>query len=339
MSLKKILLSLLIIVMLAPVGFASTLVENSDKLIGTWSIYDENNNFIDSIIVDFAVSMKGRSRFSYKQNSLNETGGNDLDGYMINKDQLIIQLFTLGESSLYIAQLDFNAGGGPGVELKTKLADCEVVGVNNNLVAKKNGSRLTGNSALCDSSDFQNSTTRNIKFVKEGVAPAAIPSTAVISSGIISALDNRTKRISGAWNVAKGPKARVRIITKNVEAHHLGYSFVYRRINNKKPLKDITNTDFLSGEIFGFMLGDFLVIDNSEFNRRDRLGVFRVNKSNRGSGRLFITPNGDCFPLRNPDPNKRVCTPNFDTNRTATITRVLNKAKINKMNTKVNISF
>jgi hypothetical protein len=336
---KKFVFSVLALLLFTQVSMANTLAENSDKLIGTWAIYDENNNFIDSITVDFAISNQGRSRFSYKQNSLNETGGNDLDGYMINKDQVIIQLFTLGESSIYIANLDFNAGGGPGVELKTKLAECEVVGVNNNLVTKKNRPRLSGNSVLCDSSDFQNASSRNIKFVRDGVAPAIIPSTAGIPSAITAGLENRTRRISGVWNVANGPKSRVRIITKNIEAHHLGYSFVYRRINNKKALREITNADFLSGEMFGFMLGDFLVIDNSEFNRRDRLGVFRVNKSNRGSGRLFITPNGDCFQLRNPDPNQRVCTPNFDTNRTATITRVLNKAKINKMNTKVNISF
>lgn len=317
---------------------AATTADNADDLIGTWNIYDSSNTLIDSITIDFAVTKKGKSRFSFSQDSLEAGATNELDGYMVNQDQVIFNLITLGQTATYIARVDFTVGGGPGVEINTQLADCEIVGVDNNLVKKKNRSRLASSSALCDSSAYYDSATREIKLVKNGTDSATIPSTATIDSATTAALANKTDKIEGAWKVASGKKSSIKILTKDVATHHLGYQFIYKKINNKKKLQNITDQDFISGAQIGFLLDDFLVINSSSFNEQDSYGVYKLGKSS-GSGRLFKTPNGDCFGLKSSVVNKKVCTPNDDTSLSSTDTKVFNKAKVKKSNSKVSISF
>ena len=335
---QKQLLVLLLICGFCQNVSAVTAADNADELIGTWSVYDNSNNLIDSITIDFAVTKKGKARFSFEQNSLAEGTVNELDGYMVNKDQIIFNLITLGETVTYIAQIDFEAGGGPGVEIETQLADCSVVGVDSSLVKKKNAKRLASSSALCDSSEFKNTTVREIKITKDGVSAASIPSTALIDPAITAVLAKKIDKVEGAWDVASGKKAKIRILTKDIVAHHLGYRFTYKKINRGKKLQNTTESDFISGDQVGFLLGNFYVINTSTFAGKDGFGVFKLGKKS-GSGRLFKTPNGDCFNLKAAEANKRICTPNDDTALSRTDTRVFVRAKTKKVKSKVNISF
>lgn len=317
---------------------AATTADNADELIGTWNIYDSSNNFIDAITIDFGVTKGGKARFSFEQDSLAEGAVNKLDGYMVNQNQIIFNLINLGQTTTYIAEIDFEAGGGPGVQIETQLADCETVGVDNNLVKKKHRKRLASSSALCDSSEYKNTIVREIKLVKDGVVPSTIASSASIDSGITAKLNNKIEKIEGAWDIASGKKGKIRILTKDITAHHLGYRFTYKKISRTKKLLNTTEEDFISGDQVGFLLDQFLVINTSKFDGQDGYGVFQLGKRS-GSGRLFKTPNGDCFNLKTKEEFKKVCTPNDDTSLSSTETRVFNKAKVKKVNSKVSISF
>ena len=335
---KRILVLLLAInLAAAPTVNSAVAADNAADLIGTWNVYNEANTLIDSITIDFAVTAGGKTRFNYSQASIGDGSVNALDGYMVNQDQIIFSLINMAESNIYIATVDFDNAGGPGVRLKTVLADCEVVGVDASLVKKQNQSRLASSSALCDASDFHDTELSNIKLVKSGTDPSAIASTAVIDSTITAALANKTDKIEGAWDVASGKKSSIRILTKDVAAHHLGYQFTYKTINKKK-LQNVTNEDFTSGAQIGFLLDKFYLINSTVFNGKDSYGVFKLGASS-GSGKLFQTPNADCFNLKNPDENKRICTPNDDTSLSDTDTQVINKAKVKKNASKVSISF
>lgn len=337
--LKKYLILVLLLSLFLPYSSrAASTADNADELIGTWNIYDSSSNFIDSINIDFAITKGGKARFSFEQGSLQVNATNALDGYMVNKNQIIFNLIKLGQTTTYIARIDFQAGGGPGVEISTQLAECEVVGVDEDLVKKKNEKRLASSSALCDSSKYKNTIVKEIKIVRQDLSPELISSTSSIDPNINSTLAKRTQKIEGTWDLASGKKSTIRILTKDVVAHHLGHRFTYKKIRRRKRLLNTTEEDFISGDNVGFLLDKFLVINTSEFDNGDGFAVFRL-RSKSGSGKLFKTPNGDCFDLKNPEANKKICTPNDDTSLASTDTKVINKVKVKKVNTKVSISF
>ena len=106
----------------------------------------------------------------------------------------------------------------------------------------------------------------------------------------------------------------MRFLVKDTEANFLGYNFIYRILNRNVKLKNLSESGFKSSERVGFIVGDYLILNTSFFNKRNNLTVIELGgKKKKGSGDLFRTPNGDCFPSKSGSVDTRVCTPNFDT--------------------------
>lgn len=337
-SLHKLSAILLIISMqFSQSARAATIAENSQSLIGTWDIYDSSNNKIDSIEITIAVSKQETARFSFTQGS--QSGTSSYQGLLMNENTIIFNLISLGMLKTYIATLDFTTGSGPGLEMSNTVADCsETVGIDKDLVAKKNRSRMASSTAICDGSSLSNASRTEIKIVKSGSDINQVPAAAEISTDDSERALKLDDRLSGSWQInAKNRKNR-RLVIKDFEASPYGFLFSYRAINSKKRLTKLTESDFLSGTRTGFFIDNRMLISTTEFNDDDKWLSLKISGTS-GSGQEFITPNGDCFPLKDGDASKRVCTPNDDASRINNKTKKFKNRKIRKIRSSVTISF
>ncbi len=284
--------------------------DTSEVLVGTWDILDANDALIDSIEVTIVVAKNNTARFSYKQLSLT-SDTNSLEGFL-TKDTVIFDLINLGQTQTYVAQIDFDLAGGPGFEIKTKLADC-VVGVDASSVIKKFRDRLADDSARCDGSSFNDSAVANIKFVKRGVSAALVPSSNAISTDI---LDDETKvsnRVEAAWSVHDSGKDSIhrRLVIKDITSTYLGYKFTYRLLNNTTKLSNLSQADFETADRIGFIVNNYMIINPTIFAKRDELFILKLDSTlGQGSGRELRSDNGDCFPFKVNVIGKMACTPN-----------------------------
>ncbi len=315
----------------------STAAVNAESLVGTWNILDQNNALIDSIEITIAVAKKNTARFSFTQAS--HTEQDSLEGYLTN-DTVIFDLINLANTQTYIAKVDFDLGGGPGVEIKTKLADC-TGGLDDSDVAKKNRKRLANDSMRCNGSAFNDSTERAIKFVKQGTNAASIASNGATAA---ETLTNETKvatRVEGAWSLSGShPSIVRRMAIKDISSNHLGYKFTYRLLNNKTKLANLNESDFETANRTGYIVNNFMVINPTVFYANNELFVVRLaNTLKQGTAREIRTPNGDCFQLRVPVASTLACTPNDSSSRTSSISKRIDNRKARRINSNVVIAF
>jgi hypothetical protein len=315
---------------------AGSAQEDADNLIGQWQIINSTGQVLDTIDINLVVSKNNLARFDYTRASDATTNPSRLQGLMTNK-VLIFQLVDLGYTTTYVVDLDFTLGGGPGLELKSRTANCTLVGKATNLVAKKYEARLSDNSASCDGFSLYDATTQTIKLVKVGVDSVSIPLTASIPDGLINNLDKVDTRLSGAWFLKSG-KRNFKFLVKDVEAHHLGYRFAYKLTEGSTNLDTLNQTDFITGLREGLLVNNFLILSSSRFGKNDELYIVKLNKT-IGSGNLYSSPNGDCFPLKEPVNGTVICTPNDDSDLINNVTSIFGSRKISKIDTKVTISF
>jgi hypothetical protein len=288
----------------------SPAVDNSEQLVGIWDILGANDAVIDSIEVTIVVAKKNTARFSYKQLSLGSEI-NSLEGFLTN-DTVIFDLINLGQVQTYIAKVDFNIVGGPGFEIKTKLADC-VTGVSSTAVVKKYRDRLTEDSADCDGSNFNDSVVTNVKFVKRGVSASLVSSTNTAPADILADEAKVSKRVEAAWSVHDSANAAIarRLVIKDISSTHLGYRFTYRLLNNITPLANLSEADFETADRVGFIVNDYMIINPTIFAKRDELFILKLDTTlEQGIGREVRTDNGDCFPFKVNVIGTMACTPN-----------------------------
>lgn len=329
---------ILILLILMPVSRAAG---NADQLVGTWHIYDSTNTLIDSIEITVVVSKKNISRFSYKQASHLDLKENSLQGYLFG-NYIVFDLINMGYAQTYIAEIDFDNDSGPGVEVKTKLANCTVVGQDTSLVKKKFSSRLAADSAQCDASSFHASDLADIKFVKDGADINLVSTDNSPSDSTVNKESKFQNRIEGIWSVAGSqPSLRRRIVIKDLAAHHLGYSFTYRLLNNSTSLGNVSEVDFETANRHGFIVNNYMMINTTRFDKPDELLLLKLNTNTlkSGSGKELSTTNADCFPLKNPDPDVMICTPNDSSSKTTSTTSRYGRRKANKVETNLSIDF
>lgn len=335
---KKIFLTLLLAIQL-PV-FAGTTAENASDLIGIWRIYNEANTEIASINITLAITKGGESRFTYKPLGTESTEFDQLQGLMVNQNQIVIESIKPGEANTYVFTIDFEALGGAGKLLKTVFADCSTIGVDASVVKSKYKDRLASSSQLCIERTTELSTLTNLKIAKDGVSPTTIPSTIPTPSEFTAGLSDVSTQIESAWKIKSSNSSSNRFLVKNTEANFLGYQFIYRIINKKQKLNDLTESGFKSSERIGLLLNDYLVMNNSFFKGKNGLNIIDLNKNKRnGTGDYILTPNADCFPSKSGASNTRVCTPNYDTSLASSISTTNPKASAQRINTKTKISF
>ncbi len=336
---KKLLILISLFLISFP-ALAMVTAQNASDLIGTWKVYDETNTELASIEIKIAVTKKGVSNFTYRTLGIEGSEDEELRGQMVNKNQIIFELLTVGESNTYLFEIDFTNGGGPGFLINNKIADCSVVGVDEDLVKKKFKKRLASSSQLCTRTDSETSILSSIKIVRDGIDPTTIASTASTPSEIAGDLSEVAESIEGAWKLKTSSKNNFRFLVKETETNFLGYNFSYRILNKKVKLKNLSESNFKSSERIGFILGDFLIVNSSFFNKKNSLSVIELGKKKKkGNGDFFKTPNGDCFPSKSGSLDTRVCTPNFDTSVTSSITTKNSKAAARRVNTRTKISF
>ncbi len=334
---REISLILIILLQFSLPVHAASIAENSQSFIGTWDIYDSSNNKIDSIEVSIAVSKKETARFSFTQES--QSGNNSYQGLIMDENVVIFNLISLGMLKTYIARLDFDLGAGTGLEISNQVADCsQTVGIDRDLVSKKNRSRMASSTAICDGSDLNDANQKDIKFVRAGVSLDSVPAAPSILDTDLERATRLDDRLSGSWQISARKEKSRRLIIKDFEASPFCFLFSYRTINHKKKLSKLTEADFLSGTRAGFFCDNRMIISTTSFNSDDQWLSLKISGTN-GNGQEFITPNGDCFPLKDGDSDQRVCTPNDDASRIKNRTRKFEKRRIRKLRSKVTISF
>ena len=327
------------LILIMPVSWAAN--PNADQLIGTWHIYDSSDTLIDSIDISVVISKKKTSRFSYTQASHQDLKENSLQGFLFD-DYIVFDLISMGFAQTYIAEIDFDNDSGPGVEIKAQLANCTVVGEDTSLVKKKFNSRLAVDSAQCDASTLFDSAVADIKFVKEGADINSVPTDNSPSETITNKESKFQNKVEGVWRIAgNSPSLRRRIVIKDLAVHHLGYSFTYRLLNNKTALANISGSDFETADRQGFVVNNYMMINTARFDKPDELLLLKLNSNTlkSGSGKELRTTSADCFPLKNPDPNIKICTPNDSSAKTATATTRLGGRKASKVETNLSIDF
>lgn len=307
----KLLISgaMLVLLTLAsvPALAASPVADNSEQLVGIWDILDANDTVLDSIDVTIVVAKKSTARFSYRQLSLSSET-NSLEGFLTN-DTVVFDLINLGQAQTYIAKIDFDLAGGPGFQVKTRLADC-VDGVESAAVLKKFRSRLADDSARCDGFNFNDSAVTNIKLVKRGVSTALVSSTASVPVEISAEEAKFAKRVEAAWSV-HGNGSQRRLVIKDISSTHLGYRFTYRLLNNTTKLANLSEGDFETADRVGFIVNDYMVINPTLFSKRNELFIIKLDTTlEKGLGREVRTDNGDCFPFKVNVIGVMACTPN-----------------------------
>ncbi len=332
----RFLLLLLCLFLLNFPARAASFAENSEALIGIWDVYDANNVLIDSLDIKIAIAKNNTARFSYTQESLKNQESSSLQGYLL-KDTLVWNFVNLAYTQNYIAKIDFDLLGGPGVQVKTQLATCTLVGKDNNLVKVKHQERLADDTKRCDYSVLNDTNTNNIRIVKRGSTLASIPSELSFDTDAILKFTKLRDRIEGAWALSVGSKTR-RFLIKDLAQNYLGYSFKYKIINNNEALGDLSQDDFLSGLRTGYLANNFMILNTSRFSKPDELYIIKLLDL-QGQGRELANPNGDCFPLKNPVENVLICTPNSSSAFVDTVTERKDNARINKLVTDLEISF
>lgn len=334
---RLILIAILLINLPVSAGITA---DNAGNLIGVWRIYNEAGTELDAIDITLAVTKAGESKFTYTYLGDESTDEDLLQGLMINQTQVIFEALSPGQSNTYIFDIDFEAQGGPGKLLKTVYADCSVVGVNTDLVKKKHQDRLASSSQLCTQKSTEESTLTNLKLVKDGTDASSILSSATIPSEFTSNLTTVSDQIESAWKIKNTKKNGQKFLIKNTTTNSLGYQFIYRIINKNKKIKNITESSFKSSERIGLLLGEYLVVNNSFFKEKNGLSIIDLNKKRRkGKGFYLLTENSDCFPSKSGSKDTRVCTPNFDTSLTSSVSKRSSKARAQRINTKAKISF
>jgi hypothetical protein len=335
---KRIILTLLLLISL-PVTAGVTAL-NAEELIGVWKIYNEADTELASIDIGLAITKEGVSEFTYKTLGSESSDDEQLQGLMVNQKQVIFEALVPGQSNTYVFDIDFEAKGGPGKLLKTVYADCSIVGVDTDLVKKKYQARLASSSQLCTQKSTEESSLTNLKLVKDGTDPSTISTTASIPSEFTSDLASVSEQIESAWKIKNSSKNSQKFLIKDTSTNILGYEFIYRIINNKTKLKNLTEAGFKSSERIGLLLDEYLIVNNSFFKEKNGLSVIDLNKNRRkGKGNYILTANSDCFPSKSGASSTRVCTPNFDTSLANSISQKSSKASAQRINTKTKISF
>lgn len=341
MPLRKITRLVLIILLLQPALVSRAATATATALIGTWSIFDSADQLIDTIDITVAVSKKNSSRFSYTQGSHENLQENSLQGFLFG-DYIVFDLINMGFAQTYFAEIDFENNTGPGVEVKTQVAACTTVGINEALVKKKHRNRLAVDSAQCNASSFFASSLSTIKFVKSGADIDTVPTTNTASEAILSAETKYQNKIEGVWSIAgNNPSIRRRLVIKDLAAHHLGYSFTYRLLNNSTKLGNISESDFQSANRDGFIVNNYMMINSSRFDKPNELFLLKLNGSTlkSASGKELRASNADCFPLKTPTANIKVCTPNDSSSKTANLVSRIGGRSANKVETNLSIDF
>jgi hypothetical protein len=335
----KRLILILILLTTLPISAGVTAL-NAEELIGTWGIYSDSGSELGSIDITLAITKAGVSEFTYKTLGSESSDSELLQGLMVNQNQVIVEAIKPGQANTYVFEIDFEAGGGPGKLLKTIHADCSVIGVDTDLVKKKHEERLASSSQLCTQRSTELSTLTNVKIVKEGIDPATIAATATVDSETTSNLSTVSDQIESAWRIRNTKKNGQKFLVKDTSTNFLGYQFIYRIINKKQKLKNLTEASFKSSERIGLLLNEYLVINNSSFKEKNALSIIDLNKKRRkGKGDFILTANADCFPSKSGSSNTRVCTPNYDTSLADSISKKSSKARAQRINTKTKISF
>lgn len=333
--LKIIIFTSIIIGLLADQAHAAN--TNAESLSGKWNIVQTNGNVLDSIDITITVSSKSFSRFDFKQLSQNGDNPGTYQGILF-EDYIVFNLINLGYTQTYIAQIDFDLGGGAGVQISSALANCTTVGKDNSLVDKKNRKRLSDNSARCDGTSLNDSVTSNIKIVKDGISANTIPDAGAADPSLVANQDKISERLTGVWNIPGQKAQKKKLLIKEPVADFLGYQFTYKVVNNTTKLINLSESDFLTGTRKGYFIDNYLLLNTSEFKKNDELFIFKLSKT-KGSGREFKIKNGDCFALKNPVSGTFVCTPNIDTERVNNNTTRFDGKKISKSNTNIIINF
>ena len=334
---KKLIIALLIFSFL-PLR-AGVTSNNANDLIGTWRIFDASNNELAAIEVTLAITRSGLSRFSYRDLGAEASADDQLKGFIINQNQVVFDLITVAQSRTYAFEIDFTLGGGPGMAITNQLASCSTIGADASQVKKKFEKRLASSSQLCDEAT-EATTITNLKLVKDGSAAASFSTTAAIPSDITANLTTVASQIEGAWALNNRGQRKRKFLVKDTETNFLGYQFKYRLIGLKTKLGKLSEEDFITDERTGLILGDYLIINTSDFNKQNRLWFIELgSKKKKGTGYFLLTPNGDCFPSKSGSASTRVCTPNYDTSVVETITKASTRAAARRINTKTKISF
>lgn len=341
---SKRLLIIILLYMISSQGLNSVqalspVVDNAEQLVGIWDILNANNAVMDSIEVTIVVAKKSTARFSYKQLSLNSTT-NSLEGFLTD-DTVIFDLINLGQVQTYIAQVDFDIPGGPGFEIKTRLADC-VTGVDSTTVVKKFRDRLADDSARCDGSSFNDSVLSNIKFVKRGVSSSLVPSTKTISADILADKVKVSKRVEAAWsvNASRSPATMRRLVIKDISSTYVGYKFTYRLLNNTTKLANLSQADFQTADRVGFIVNNFMIINPTVFAERNELFILKLDANlTQAMGRELLTDNGDCFPFKVNVIGVMACTPNDSSFKRFSNSKRINDRKASKIDTNLVIVF
>lgn len=315
--------------------------ENAGALTGKWDILGPSDELIDTIDIKIVVSKTSTARFSFTQES-HDDPNDSLEGTLIN-DMVIFELINLGQAQTYVAKINFDINGGPGFESKVQLADCDE-GVGPSEVKASYREKLSSNSANCNGSVLTDVAVRSIKFLKQGVSAALVPTTLITDSEILAKEPKFQKKVEGAWTISGGgtKSAKRRIVIKDLESNYLGYQFTYKLLNNSTPLNSITQSDFLSASRQGYIIGNYMVLNSSVFGLKKYNEVFLLKLSpelSSASGTQIVTDNGICFPLKNPSTDNIVCTPNGDTEFAINESERLPGRSASKINTNVTISF
>jgi hypothetical protein len=336
---KKIILTLALLLSL-PVYSKGVTSLNAEELIGTWRIYNEANSELAAINITLAITKEGVSNFTYQTLGNENSADEILQGKMVNQKQVIFETFSPGESNTYVFDIDFDNMGGPGLLLKTVYADCETVGVDTELVKSRFEKRLASSSMLCNEKDSEESTLTNLKLVKDGTDPATIATTAGIPSDFTSKVTNVSDQIESAWTLNTQRGTNIKFLIKDTQTNFLGFQFIYRVVNRKQKLKNLTEQSFKSSERIGILLDEYLVINSSFFNDKNGLSIVDLTKKRRkGRGDHILTPNGDCFPTKSSIASQRICTPNFDTSLANSVSKRSSRTRARRINTKTKISF
>lgn len=309
---------------------------NAEDLAGVWNIV-QNGSVLDSIDISLSVSSKNFSRFDFKQVSQTGINTSAYQGILFG-DYVVFNLINLGYTQTFIAKVDFDLGGGPGVKISSKLADCNVVGQANGSVDQKNRKRLASSSARCNGSNLNDAITSNIKFVKANVDLNTIPDAGSADPELVADQDKVDTRLRGVWSIPIKKSGKKQLLIKEPVADFLGYQFTYKVVDDSIKLIDISQDDFLTGARKGYFIDNYMILNTTTFNKKDELFIFKLTKTN-GSGRQFKTTNGDCFQLKKPIAGTLVCTPNEDSDFINNTTTRFDSLKINKSNTNIIINF
>lgn len=327
---------ILIILISLSTRLSQAAITNAENLTGTWNIVQSNGNIIDNIDISLVVTSKDSSRFDFSQGSQN---GSNMDVYqgMLVDNYLIFNLITLGYTKTYIAKIDFDLLGGAGVELSSRLATCTTVGDNDNLVIKKYRNRLVNSSARCDGTELEDSVVSNIKIVKSGVSANTIPDAGSTDPELIANQDKIEQKLTGVWDI-NDSKSSKKMLIKEPIANFIGYQFTYKVVTSSTQLINLSESDFLTGDRFGYFIDNLMILNTSRFNSKDELFIFKIQKTT-GSGKKINITNGDCFPLKNPVSGTLLCTPNEDSIFISNEMKRTTQSKITKSNTNIIINF